>query len=158
MSDGIYFSAQIVAQLLHQKIITVEFDQGGVVYRLESGKILAATPRSGKDEAKRSYRGKVDRLLTPKPKTNPYAGRGLAKKELVATGHFTHKQIRSILPGQRVADRFGFWWQRIDTPNRPGRDQRGFRNGRGRLMASYIGLASESDNWERYSEELVRLI
>jgi len=70
------------------------------------------------------------------------------------TGHFTHRMMRAILPGQRVTDRFGYWWIRVDNPDRPIHEQRGMRNNSGRLMATYVGLESEWDNWEKYSHQI----
>lgn len=150
MSDGVYISSQIVAKLLKRKILTVDFDDGGIVYRLEGDKEIISSPRSGRDEAKKSHRAKVDEILTPKPKLNPYAGKVLNKEQLMRTGHFTHKMMRAILPGHRVTDRFGYWWERVDNPDSPESLQRGLRSDRGRLMATYVGLENEGDSCMRY--------
>ena len=151
MSDGVYFSVAIVAELLHRKIIKIDFEKHGITYWLE-GDELVSSPRSGVDEARQSHRAKVDELIpAPKPERNPYAGVVMDKERLISTGHFTHAKIREIQPGHTVMDRFGFWWRRCDTPDKIGLNQRGLRNSRGRLKATYIGLESQDDDWEKYS-------
>ncbi|MDB9515982.1 hypothetical protein PN466_03280 [Roseofilum reptotaenium CS-1145] len=101
MSDGVYFSAAIIAELLIRKVIRIDFDKGGIVYRIGEDE-LVSSPRSGVDEARRSHRAEIDKLVpNPKPQRNPYAGRVMDKEQLMATGHFTHAQVRAILPGHR---------------------------------------------------------
>jgi len=126
MSDGAYFATQIVTQLLKRKIIRIEFENYGISYQLHSGEKLAEPPREGRDEAKRLHRARADQLFL-NPKVNPYAGQVLDKKQLMDTGHFTHRMMRAILPGQRVTDRFGYWWIRVDNPESPRCFQRGLR-------------------------------
>ena len=151
MSDGVYLSVAIVAKLLRQKVISVDFDREGIIYRLKGDEIVCS-PRSGRDEAKQLHRAEVEKLIpTPKPERNPYAGRVMDKEQLMATGHFTDAQVRAILPGHTVADRHGYWWRRCDTPGKTGVYRRGLINARGSLKANYIGLESEDDDWEKYS-------
>ncbi len=156
MSDGVYLATQIVTQLLKRKIIKIEFEKHGLSYRLHSGEKLAESPRSGRDEAQQLHRASADKLFLD-PKVNPYAGRVLNKKQLLDTGHFTHRMMRATLPGQKVTDKYGYWWYRADNPDSPRCLQRGLRNDSGRLMATYIGLESEWDDWEKYSEGMGRL-
>ena len=157
MSDGAYLSSQIVNELVRRKIIRIEYEKSGIEYRLHSGEKLVSSPRSGSDEAKRLHRGARGDKLFLNPKVNPYAGRVLSKEQLMNTGHFTHRMMRAILPGQRVTDRFGYWWIRVDNPESPRCFQRGLRNSSGRLMATYVGLESEDDDWEKYSHQMGRL-
>jgi len=152
MSDGVYLSVAVVTQLLRQKVIKIDFDKGGVVYRLGNDE-LVSSPQSGCDEARQLHRAKVDSLF-PKSERNPYAGEVMGKRRLMETGHFTHRMMRAILPDQRVTDRSGYWWIRVDNPDKPIHEQRGMRNNSGRLMATYIGLESEWDNWEKYSHQI----
>ena len=157
MSDGAYLSSRIVAELLRRKIIKIEFESYGISYRLHSGEKLVESPRSGSDEARRLHRGaRADKLFL-NPKVNPYAGRVLDKEQLMNTGHFTHRMMRAILPGQRVTDKYGYWWYRADNPESASCLQRGLRNSSGRLMATYIGLESEDDDWRKYSHQMGRL-
>ena len=156
MSDGVYLATQIVTQLLKRKIIRIEFENYGISYRLHSGEKLAESPQSGSDEAKRLHRARADKLFLD-PKVNPYASQVLDKEQLMATAHFTHRMMRAILPGQRVTDKYGYWWIRVDNPDSPRCLQRGLRNDSGRLKATYIGLESEDDDWEKYSHEMGRL-
>ncbi|MBP0042435.1 MAG: hypothetical protein J7545_10740, partial [Roseofilum sp. SBFL] len=93
----------------------IDFDKGGVVYRLGNDE-LVSSPQSGCDEARRLHRAKVDSLF-PKLERNPYAGEVMGKRRLMETGHFTHRMMRAILPDQRVTDRFGYWWIRVDNPD-----------------------------------------
>jgi len=156
ISDGIYLSAAIVMELVSQKVVEVDFDKKGNIFKI-GGKTLAKHPRSGADQAKKFHRARVEKLIPePRPERNPYAGRVLSKEQLMDTGHFTHQMMRAILPGQRVTDRFGYWWYRADNPDRPLPLQRGLRNSRNQLMATYIGLEEEWDNWEKYSHDMGR--
>ena len=133
MSDGVYLATQIVTQLLKCKIIKIEFEKHGLSYRLHSGEKLAESPRSGRDEAQQLHRARTDKLFLD-PKVNPYAGRVLNKEQLLDTGHFTHRMMRAILPGQRVTDKYGYWWYRADNPDSPRCLQRGLRNDSGRRI------------------------
>ncbi len=117
MSDGAYLSVAIVAKLLRQKVISVDFDKGGIIYRLGNNELICS-PRSGHDEAQQLHRASADKLFLD-PKVNPYAGRVLNKKQLLDTGHFTHRMMRVTLPGQKVTDKYGYWWYRADNPDSP---------------------------------------
>lgn len=128
LSRGVRIAVAVTSSALEQQLLKAYYDNDGFGYWLNGKKAWCEPSRSEKDKPM---------LLSPS-ESHPYLGKYLTKQQLKDTGHFTERMVRAVDPGRYVQDCKGYWWQRTD----PGKC---YRNVRGKVMATYLGLAHEND-------------